>query len=329
MTSVSIIIPVYNEEENLPLLRARLEAAFANPKYRWDCTFVDDGSRDRSGEILEAYSREDARFRVIRFRTNYGQTAAMQAGFDAATGDIVVPMDADLQNDPEDIIRMLEKIDEGYDVVSGWRKDRKDKKFSRVFVSRVANRLVSWISGVPLHDYGCSLKAYRRAMLDRVRLYGEMQRFIPVYASWQGALVAEIPVKHHPRIHGKSNYGLERVFKVILDLMVVKFFHKYMHKPMYVFGGFGLFCLFFGFLAFTWMFWLKLVDDIQLTGTPLPTIVVMLGSLGVISILLGLLAELVTRTYYESQGKRTYAFLKVASPSVPADHPPGQPDSEA
>jgi len=303
---ISVVIPVFNEEDNLPDLRKKLVSSLEECGSDWECILVNDGSSDGSAAILNRFMAEDPRFRAVHFRRNYGQTAAMQAGFDAAKGSVIVPMDGDLQNDPADIRRMVEKLDEGYDVVSGWRKDRKDKKFSRVFVSRIANRIISWISGVRLHDYGCSLKAYRRQVLQGVRLYGEMHRFIPIYASWQGGKVAEIPVAHHPRIHGKSSYGLERVFKVILDLMVVKFLHKYSHKPMYLFGGIGLTFFLLGFFCFVWMFWLKWVEKIQLTGTPLPLLVVFMGSLGVISILMGLLAELGTRTYFESQGKRTY-----------------------
>lgn len=303
---ISVVIPVYNEEGNLPDLRRKLVESLERCGADWECILVDDGSSDGSGRLLDSFAEEDARFRIIHFRRNFGQTAAMQAGFDAASGSIMVPMDGDLQNDPADIRRILDKLAEGYDVVSGWRKDRKDKKLSRVFVSRIANRLISWISGVKLHDYGCSLKAYRREALEGVRLYGEMHRFIPIYASWQGGRVAEIPVDHHPRVRGESSYGLERVFKVLLDLMVVKFLHKYSHKPMYLFGGIGMVFFLLGFVSFVWMFWLKWVDGIQLTGTPLPLLVVFMGSLGVISILMGLLAELGTRTYFESQGKLTY-----------------------
>jgi len=303
---ISVVIPIFNEEGNLPDLRRKVVTSLEEVGGDWECILVNDGSSDGSAAILDQYQEEDPRFRVLHFRRNYGQTAAMQAGFDAAEGDIIVPMDGDLQNDPADIRRMIDKLGEGFDVVSGWRQKRQDKKLSRVFVSRIANRIISWISGVRLHDYGCSLKVYRREVLKGVRLYGEMHRFIPIYASWQGAKVAEMPVSHFPRIHGKSSYGLERVFKVVLDLMVVKFLHKYSHKPMYLFGGFGLVFFLLGFLAFLWMFWLKFFSEIQLTGTPLPLLVVFMGSLGVISILMGLLAELGTRTYFESQGKRTY-----------------------
>ncbi len=304
---VSVIIPVYNEEANLGELCARLVAALeAEAVGPWECLLVDDGSRDGSARRMEAQAAADPRFRALRLRRNYGQTAAMQAGIDHARGEVIVPMDADLQNDPADIPALLAKLDEGYEVVSGWRRERQDKKWSRVFVSRVANRVISAISGVRLHDYGCSLKAYRREVLAGVRLYGEMHRFIPIYAAWEGARVTEMPVQHHPRTRGQSNYGLERIFKVILDLFVVKFLDRYFQKPMYVFGGIGLLFMVLGGLAFVWMMSLKLFAGIQLTGTPLPLATVFLGSLGVVSVLLGLLAELVIRTYYESQGKRTY-----------------------
>jgi glycosyltransferase involved in cell wall biosynthesis len=304
---VSVVIPVYNEEANLGELCTRLVAALeAEAVGSWECLLVDDGSRDDSARRMEAQAAADPRFRALRLRRNYGQTAAMQAGIDHARGEVIVPMDADLQNDPADIPALLAKLEEGYEVVSGWRRERQDKKWSRVFVSRVANRVISAISGVRLHDYGCSLKAYRREVLAGVRLYGEMHRFIPIYAAWEGARVTEMPVQHHPRTRGQSNYGLERIFKVILDLLVVKFLDRYFQKPMYVFGGIGLLLMVLGGLAFLWMMSLKLFAGIQLTGTPLPLATVFLGSLGVVSVLLGLLAELVIRTYYESQGKRTY-----------------------
>ncbi|MGF1530666.1 MAG: glycosyltransferase family 2 protein [Puniceicoccaceae bacterium] len=317
ISSISVVIPIFNEEENIPLLREKLDTVLGALPYRWECILVNDGSSDRSAELIDAIVAEDSRYLAIQFRRNFGQTAAMQAGFDIARGDVIIPMDGDLQNDPADIGRMLDKIAEGYDVVSGWRKKRQDKKVRRVFVSRVANRIISKISGVPLHDYGCSLKAYRREVLKGVRLYGEMHRFIPIYASWQGARVAEIEVNHFPRIHGKSSYGLERVFKVVLDLLVVKFLHVYAAKPIYVFGGFGIFCGVSSMLFATWMFWLKFVEEVQLSGTPLPEIVVMLGGIGIISVLLGLMCELVTRTYFESQGKRTY-LVRAAGKSVEA-----------
>jgi len=303
---ISVTIPIYNEKENLPYLYDKLVAALNRLENTWECIFVNDGSDDGSHEILDRIVEKDQRVRVIHFRRNYGQTAAMQAGFDYADGDIIVPMDGDLQNDPEDIGKMIDKLNEGYDVVSGWRKNRKDKAIRRVFISRVANLIISILTGVRLNDYGCSMKAYRKEVIEGVRLYGEMHRFIPVYAKWQGAVIGEIPVKHNARVHGKSNYGLERLFKVLLDMIVVKFLQKYSQRPMYIFGGFGLFCFFAGFCSGSYAVLLKLAGIKSFVSTPLPLLTVILGLLGVISILMGLLAELVMRTYYESQNKQTY-----------------------
>ena len=304
--AISVVIPVFNEEANVGELHSRLTSVLGDDV---EFIFVDDGSSDRTPEKLEDIARADGRVRLIRFRRNFGQTAALSAGIDHARGRIIVPMDGDLQNDPKDIPRLLAKLDEGYDVVSGWRIHRQDP-FHKRLPSIVANRLISWISGVRLHDYGCSLKAYRRDVVKDVKLYGEMHRFVPIYASWQGARVAELPVDHHPRTHGKSKYGIERTIKVVLDLIVVKFLASYATKPIYVFGGFGFFTLFLSFLAFVWMMVLKLAPNEPLhrdfSETPLPLVVVMLMLVGVLSILVGLLAELTVRTYYESQGKRTY-----------------------
>jgi glycosyltransferase involved in cell wall biosynthesis len=273
--------------------------------------FVDDGSTDRTFDRLSEAVADEPRARIIRFRRNFGQTAALSAGIDHATGDIIVPMDGDLQNDPTDIPRLLEKLDEGNDVVSGWRVRRQDPLHRRL-PSQMANRLISWISGVRLHDYGCSLKAYRRSVLEDVRLYGEMHRFVPIYASWQGARVAELPVNHYPRTRGTSNYGIERTLKVVLDLIVVKFLSSYATKPIYVFGGFGLLSLFASLAVFAAMLYLKLAGIRSFIATPLPLVVVMLALVGCLSVLLGLVAELTIRTYYESQGKRTYAIRTLA-----------------
>jgi glycosyltransferase involved in cell wall biosynthesis len=228
------------------------------------------------------------------------------AGIDHARGDIIVTIDADLQNDPDDIPALLVKVDEGYDVVSGWRKDRQDAPIRRNFVSRVANRIISRISGVALHDYGCTLKAYRREVIEDVRLYGEMHRFIPIYASWMGARVYEMPVRHHPRKYGKSKYGLARVGKVILDLMVVKFLDRYLVKPIYVFGGFGLISLMFSGLICLLMIWLKFEDSVSMIQTPLPLLSAMTFLVGVVCLLMGILAEMIVRTYFESSGRRSY-----------------------
>ncbi len=303
--AISVVIPVYNEEANVAELHARLARVLGDDA---EFIFVDDGSKDATYERLEDLARADGRVRLVRFRRNFGQTAALSAGIDHSRGRIIVPMDGDLQNDPKDIPRLLAKLDEGYDVVSGWRVNRKDS-FHKRLPSTLANRLISWISGVRLHDYGCSLKAYRRDVVKDVRLYGEMHRFVPIYASWQGARVTELPVDHHARTRGKSNYGIERTAKVLLDLIVVKFLASYATKPIYVFGGFGLFSLFMSFLCFVWMMVFKLTPEPMhrdFVETPLPLFVAMLMLVGCLSLLLGLVAELTVRTYYESQGKRTY-----------------------
>ncbi|MGQ0815126.1 MAG: glycosyltransferase family 2 protein [Gemmatimonadota bacterium] len=306
--NISVIIPVYNEQDTVAELHDRLVRVLDGTKAEF--IFVDDGSSDATYERLRALVKRDGRVRVIRFRRNFGQTAALSAGIDHARGEIIVPMDGDLQNDPNDIPRLLAKIEDGYDVVSGWRKNRQDS-FRRRLPSVIANRLISWISGVQLHDYGCSLKAYRKDVLENVRLYGEMHRFVPIYASWQGARVAELPVAHHARAHGKSKYGLERTIKVVLDMIVVKFLANYSTKPIYVFGGFGLFALFMSFSTFAWMLYLKLAGRADFVQTPLPLVTVMFLLVGCLSVLLGLVAELSIRTYYESQGKRTYAIREI------------------
>jgi glycosyltransferase involved in cell wall biosynthesis len=304
--AVSVIVPVFNEELNVEELYDRVTAVLHGSV---EFIFVDDGSTDGTFDRLRRLAGNDPRMRLVRFRRNFGQTAALSAGIDHARGEIIVPMDGDLQNDPKDIPRLLAKLDEGYDVVSGWRVHRRDPLRKRL-PSVIANRLISWISGVHLHDYGCSLKAYRRTVLQDVRLYGEMHRFVPIYASWQGARVTELPVEHHARTRGKSNYGIGRTFKVLLDLVVVKFLASYATKPIYVFGGFGLFALFLALLAFGWMVYYKLAGLKDFVQTPLPLVVVMLFLVGCLSVLLGLVAELTVRTYYESQGKRTYVLWR-------------------
>jgi dolichol-phosphate mannosyltransferase len=258
-------------------------------------------------KILRELAEADSRVRVVALRRNYGQTAAMAAGIDAASGKVLIPMDADLQNDPADIIRLLEKLDEGYDVVSGWRKNRKDKMITRKIPSMLANRLISWIGGVPLHDYGCSLKAYRRESLQDVRLYGEMHRFIPIYASWDGARVTEIPVEHHPRTMGKSKYGLSRTLKVVYDLMTIKFMASYQTKPIYVFGSFGMLAFLISLLAGLYAVFLKVFHKADFVQTPLPVLTIVLFAVGVQFLLMGLLAEMLVRTYHESQAKSIYA----------------------
>jgi len=304
---LSLFLPVLDEEENLRPMHAKIALALDALGKTAEVIYVDDGSTDRSLEILKEIASEDDRVRVISLRRNYGQTAAMSAGIDAAKGGILIPMDADLQNDPADIARLLEKLDQGYDVVSGWRKNRQDKLISRKIPSQVANRIISWIGGVHLHDYGCSLKAYRRDVIQDVKLYGEMHRFIPIYASWAGARVAEIPVDHHARTMGKSKYGISRTIKVIFDLMTIKFMASYQTKPIYVFGTFGMIAFFLAAIAGVWAIVLKIFQGISFILTPLPVITVVMLAISVQFFLMGLLAELLVRTYHESQDKSIYA----------------------
>jgi glycosyltransferase involved in cell wall biosynthesis len=304
---ISVFLPVFDEEPNLRLLHQKLDEALQKLGRTAEIIYVDDGSKDGSLAILRELAAKDARVRVVALRRNYGQTAAMAAGIDAARGRVLIPMDADLQNDPVDIVRLLDKLDEGYDVVSGWRKNRQDKLVTRKIPSMLANRLISWIGGVPLHDYGCSLKAYRRESLEDVRLYGEMHRFIPIYASWAGARVTEIPVEHHARTAGKSKYGLSRTIKVLFDLMTIKFMASYQTKPIYIFGTFGVLSFFVSFIAGLWALILKLWHKADFIQTPLPIIAIVLFAVGIQFLLMGLLAEMLVRTYHESQSKRIYA----------------------
>lgn len=304
---ISVFLPVFNEEPNLRPLHAKLDEALRALGRTAEIIYVDDGSSDGSLDILRGLARIDPRVRVVALRRNYGQTAAMAAGIDAATGRVLIPMDADLQNDPADIVRLLNKLDEGYDVVSGWRKNRQDTLVTRKIPSMIANRIISWIGGVPLHDYGCSLKAYRRESLEDVRLYGEMHRFIPIYASWAGARVTEIPVEHHPRTMGKSKYGLSRTLKVVLDLMTIKFMASYQTKPIYVFGTFGIFAFLISMLAGLYAVFLKIFHRADFVQTPLPILTIVMFAVGVQFLLMGLLAEMLVRTYHESQAKRIYA----------------------
>jgi glycosyltransferase involved in cell wall biosynthesis len=304
---ISVFLPVYNEEPNLRPLHAKMDEALHTLGRSAEIIYVDDGSNDGSLEVLRGLAHVDSRVRVIALRRNYGQTAAMAAGIDNARGRVLIPMDADLQNDPADIIRLLEKLDQGYDVVSGWRKNRQDTLITRKIPSMIANRLISWIGGVPLHDYGCSLKAYRRESLEDVRLYGEMHRFIPIYASWAGARVTEIPVEHHPRTMGKSKYGLSRTLKVVFDLMTIKFMASYGTKPIYVFGTFGVIAFAISCLAGLYAVFLKIFHKADFVQTPLPILAIVMFAVGVQFLLMGLLAEMLVRTYHESQAKRIYA----------------------
>ena len=302
---LSVVVPVYNEYENIPLLYDEVVKALADID-SWELILVNDGSKDNSLEALKELAVKDTEHvKVIGLRRNFGQTAAIAAGIDHASGEIIVLMDADLQNDPSDIPAMLDKLNEGYDLVSGWRKDRQDNLL-RTFPSKIANRLICKVTGVHLHDYGCTLKAYRREVIKGFRLYGEMHRFIPAYADSFGARIVEMPVKHHPRIHGKAKYGLERTMKVLLDLFTVKFLSSYADKPIYLFGGTGmvlsgLSLLVLLFLAVRRIFW-----DISVMASPMFIMAIVVLILGFQSVLLGLIAELLVRTYHESQGKTVY-----------------------
>ncbi len=311
--SLSVVIPVFNEVDNLRPLFQGLEQALQGLDY--ELVFVDDGSTDGSREVLEALAREDpTHVRVIELRRNFGQTAAIAAGIDHVRGEIVVLIDADLQNDPADIPLLLGKIEEGYDVVSGWRVDRKDPFLTRRLPSMVANWIISRVTGVPLHDYGCTLKAYRREVLQGFRLYGEMHRFIPAYAGFVGARIVEVPVRHHPRRYGKAKYGLERILKVMLDLFTVKFLVSYAHKPIYLFGGAGFLLIAPSSLILLFLLVRRLWLQISVTRSPLFPVSIMLVILGFQSILMGLIAELLVRTYHESQAKPTYAVRRVLNP---------------
>ncbi len=302
---VSVIVPIFNEEDALSGFHEKMTEALDDAGFDFEVILVNDGSIDGSRRALEQMAGRDGRFKVIELRRNYGQTAAMSAGFDFAAGEIVVAMDGDLQNDPKDIPRLVAKIEEGYDLCSGWRRDRKDGWLRRM-LSRGANRLISMATGVRLHDYGCTLKAYRRKIISGIRLYGEMHRFIPIHARWQGARITEIPVDHHPRTAGRSNYGMERIFKVFLDLLLLVVYSTLASKPLYLFGGFGLANVLCSFAGFALMLYYKFWGGKSFVETPLPQLVVLFFLVGVISILLGFLAEILIRTYHESQGKPIY-----------------------
>lgn len=312
---LSVFLPVFDEQDNLRELHSKIASSLDALGRPAEVIYVDDGSTDGSFDVLKEIANGDDRVRVISLRRNYGQTAAMSAGIDAARGEILIPMDADLQNDPADIARLLEKLEQGYDVVSGWRKNRQDRLVSRKIPSQIANKVISLIGGVHLHDYGCSLKAYRREVLQDVKLYGEMHRFIPIYASWAGARVTEIPVDHHARTRGRSKYGISRTVKVIFDLITIKFMAEYHTKPLYVFGTFGLLAFIASIVAGLYALFLKFAQDLGLpqyhadfVETPLPILCIVMFAISIQFFLMGLLAELLVRTYHESQDKATYAI---------------------
>ena len=319
---ISVVIPVLNEEENLPVLQAELDEVLGGMERPYEIIYVDDGSTDTSLQVLKDMAQARPHVRVIEFRRNFGQTAALDAGFHHAQGDIVVPMDADLQNDPRDIPALVARIEEGYDVVKGWRKHRKDKAISRRLPSFIANRLISWSTGVRLHDYGCTLAAFRKDIIKQVHLYGEMHRFIPVYTHLVGGKLVEMAVNHRPRIHGTTKYNITRTLRVMLDLLTVRLLVGYTTKPSYFFGKMGLMAFMLSFLLLSVTAWNKFVEGIFVKDQPLFLIAIFFGLVGFQIVLMGLLAELVMRGYFESQNKHAYSIRDVYG-QAPA--PPDEP----
>jgi glycosyltransferase involved in cell wall biosynthesis len=302
MPALSVILPVYNEAKGIDQLFSTIEKSLSN--YDYEVIAVNDGSKDSSWDEMKKYSAKSTKIKLINLKRNFGQTAAINAGIQAATGDILVLIDSDLENDPNDIPKLLSKMDQGYDVVSGWRQNRwKGQFLTRKLPSLAANGLISKISGVKLHDYGCTLKAYKRDVIKDIRLYGQMHRFIPVFCKWQGGKVTEIPVNYQPRLYGQSNYGLFRIYKVMLDLILIKFLDKFMHRPIHFFGGAGILSFLVMLLSAGTAIYFKLTGKKDLIQTPLPTIAAMFFIVGILMILMGVLAEMLMRTYYESQNK--------------------------
>jgi glycosyltransferase involved in cell wall biosynthesis len=322
---LSVLIPVYNEVDNVVPLHEELDRVLKPLSLRYELIFVDDGSTDGTAAKLALIQNTDPEHVLIAFlKHNCGQTAALSAALDLSRGAVLLPMDGDRQNDPADIPRLLEMLEQGYDVVSGWRRNRQDTLVTRKLPSKVANRLVARISGVALHDFGCTMKAYRRQVLEGVRLYGEMHRFIPIFATWQGAKVTEMVVNHRARTAGRTKYGLGRTFNVVLDLILIRFYQRYAQRPIHLFGRIGIWSIFLSVLSFGAMLYFKYLHN-ALTGgtnktfieTPLPSLTVILFGLGVQSILMGVLAEMVMRTYYESQAKTTYILGEVRRGPTP------------
>lgn len=303
---ISVVVPFYNEEGNVRELYEELQGVLKQLGRTYEYVFVNDGSSDQTAAILDSLAEQDRHLKVIHLLRNFGQTAATMAAIDHSSGEFLIGLDGDRQNDPHDIPAMLAKLDEHFDVVSGWRKDRKDKTISRKIPSKVANWLISRVSGVHLHDYGCSLKAYRRSVIQDVRLYGEMHRFIPIYTKWMGGRVTEMAVNHRPRVAGVSKYGLRRIFKVVLDLFLVRFLDRYLTKPIHFFGGTGLLSILGGATTGIYALYLKMAEGVSFINTPLPLLVVMLIMMGSFLVMMGILAELIVRTYFEGQDMRTY-----------------------
>ncbi len=306
---ISVVIPIYNESKNIPILFEQIQKALAGGYPDHEVIAINDGSRDDSWNMIRSCALKNQHIKGINFRYNSGQTAALSAGISTASGDIIVPIDSDLENDPADIPKLISKLGEGFDVVSGWRKDRwGGSALTRKLPSIIANWLISKVTELKLHDYGCTLKAYKREIIADVQLYGEMHRFIPAYAFWKGARVTEMPVNYRERIHGASNYGISRTFHVLLDLVFIKFLAKYMNRPIHFFGGIGFTSFLIGILAFGVAIVLKLFSIRDFVQTPLPVFSTLLIIIGVQMIVMGVLAEMIMRTYYESQKKMPYSI---------------------
>jgi glycosyltransferase involved in cell wall biosynthesis len=318
------VIPVYNEAENLADLHRELTASLQSLGQPYEILIVDDGSRDGTLERLLAIEAADPRVRVLRLRRNFGQTAAFSAGFDHARGEVIVTSDGDLQNDPADIPALVAKLDEGYDMVCGWRRQRRDP-VSKKIPSWFANRIISAATGVRLHDYGCSLKAIRAEVVKGLRLYGEMHRFIPAVASWMGVSLAEIPVNHRRRMRGRSKYGLGRTMRVLIDLFTVKFLLAYGTRPAHLFGLWGLASGGLGFLILAYLAYIRLFEDTAISGRPLLLLGVLLFVTGLIMVATGLLAEMLVRIYHESQGKATYVVKELTPAAVPRERERARP----
>lgn len=308
---ISVMVPLYNEEGNVVALLDRIESVLSGFGRSYEVVLVDDGSTDRTAALVKKAVAKRPHLRAVFFRRNSGQTAALAAAIDYSRGDILIPLDGDLQNDPADVPLLLDKLAEGYDVVSGWRKARKDSFFTRTLPSKIANGLISLISGVKLHDYGCTLKAYRREVIKPVVLVGEMHRFIPILASWQGARVTEVPVDHHPRVSGQSKYGLGRTFKVVLDLLTIKFMGSFLTKPIYAFGGAGAGLLGLSFVMALYTLWEKWVDGIWVHRNPVFLLAIFFAMAGLQLIMMGLLGELLTRIYFASTRTTPYVVREV------------------
>lgn len=321
---LSVILPMYNEVDNVAPLLAEIEEALAGTTF--EVVAVDDGSRDGTRELLRKLAKDKPYLRVVLFRRNSGQSAAFDAGFRAASGRVVVTMDADRQNDPKDVPRLVAKLDEGFDLVTGWRRDRKDGVFLRKIPSRIANAFIRWVTGTRIHDLGCSLKVYRREITDEIRLYGEMHRFLVPLAEHQGARVAELEVHHRPRTAGVSKYGLSRTVKVLLDLLTVWFFRRYQTKPIYVFGGAGFAMLATSALLAAYVLYEKLALDIWVHRNPLFLLAMFSALLGVQSLGMGLLAEIIVRTYFESQGRSPYPIAERLGFREPTPERAGLPE---